>query len=314
MISYAALLATIAPVFLMIGAGWGVRRFGLMDQGAENGLTRLIIYFLYPCLMLHIILGNRALDEPRVLILAPLFGFLITAGGVLIALFTAAWFGIKPGVRRRTFAAVTGVFNYGYIPIPIATLLFDLETVGVLVVFNVGVEIAIWTVALVVMSGQWDRRAWRKLLNPPLITLFIALPLNFLGAGDWMPDFVLKTVGMLGQCAIPLGILLIGVVYYELLKGIKWQEHLNISLGACVLRLAMLPLIILGIAWLLPLPIELKRVMAIQAAMPCGVFTVLLARYFKADTETAIRIAISTTVVGVLLIPFWIKTGLAWLE
>jgi predicted permease len=58
--------------------------------------------------------------------------------------------------------------------------------------------------------------------------------------------------------------------------------------------------------------VELKRVLVIQAAMPSGVFPIVLARHYGGQPLTAVQIVLGTTALGILTIPLWLRVGLAW--
>src|SRR6185436_15582227 len=94
--------------------------------------------------------------------------------------------------------------------LPLALSLFNRETAAVLFVYNLGVEIALWTFGLILLAGANPRKDWRKILNPPLLVIIATLALNFLIGQRQVPQFIHVTAHMLGQCAIPFGVLLIG--------------------------------------------------------------------------------------------------------
>jgi len=72
----------------------------------------------------------------------------------------------------------------------------------------------------------------------------------------------------------------------------------------------VLPLGFIAAAFLFPLPLELKAVMIVQAAMPCAVFPIVLARYFDGSPDVALKVVLSTTVLSLLTIPIWITVGM----
>jgi predicted permease len=79
-----------------------------------------------------------------------------------------------------------------------------------------------------------------------------------------------------------------------------------------VVRLGIFPVLILAAAKWLPLSIELKRVLVVQAAMPAGVMPIIIARHYGGQPLTAVQIVLGTTVLALLTIPLWLKAGLAW--
>ena len=64
---------------------------------------------------------------------------------------------------------------------------------------------------------------------------------------------------------------------------------------------------------MLPFSTEIKRVLVVQAAMPAGVFPIVLARMYGGDPATAVRIVAGTTLLSLVTIPLWIRWGMAWL-
>jgi len=67
-------------------------------------------------------------------------------------------------------------------------------------------------------------------------------------------------------------------------------------------------------AWLLPVPETVRHVMYVQAAMPCGIFSIVIARHFDVSPLTAMRVAVTTIVLGLATIPLWLQVGARWLE
>lgn len=319
--SYLALLASVAPVFLIIAAGYAMRRAGWLTAEADASLMRVIVNLLFPCLIFDTILGNRALEKAGNLLLAPAVGFATVALGYAVAFWAAPCFGLRESRARRTFAFTTGIYNYGYVPLPLIAKLFDPQTTAVLFIHNVGVETALWTAGIALLRGMPDaespRASWavrtRKILNAPVIAILIAIAMHFTGARAWMPVIATSAIHSLGAAAIPLGLILTGATFADQMRDLSARGSGAVSLGAALLRLGLLPVLMLAIAQWLPCPIELRRVILIQAAMPCAVIPVLLTKHFGGDPAMAMRIVLVTSAVGLLTIPLWLQVGIQWL-
>jgi len=306
---FLTVLAAALPVFCLACTGVILRRTQWLTAEADASLMRVVINVLTPALVLHVVLGNAALRKPENLFLAPLLGFLEVAIGVGVAWLFRRRTGLTSERSQRTFAAQTGIQNYGYVPLPLVLTLFPGDTAGVLFVHNLGVDIALWTVCLVAL-GHGSLREWRHLLNPPILSILIAVGLNVLGAQYWMPKFMLTTAEMLGACAFPLGIILIGATMADSFAELRRHFDLRTVAWASLLRVGLLPVFILGLAWVLPVGRELKQVMLVQAAMPVAVFPIVLARLYGGDPLTAVRIVVGTSLLGFITIPLWLKLGL----
>jgi len=317
--TYATLLGAVTPVFIVILAGFAIRRAGWLTAEADTSLMRLVVNLLFPCLILDNILGNPAVEQLGNVILAPLAGAATTLLGFGVCWLVAPLLGMREPRARRTFAFTVGLYNYGYIPLPLIQKLFPQPTVGILLVHNVGVETALWTAGLALISGgaaaggeARQSSRWRRVLNVPTIAILTALTLHFLGARLWMPAVALSAVHQIGQAAIPMGLLLTGATFCDQIRFLSWKHSVADSVGAAVLRLALLPLCMLALAKWLPCPLELRRVMVVQAAMPCAVIPVLLAKHYGGDPALALRIILTTSLLGLLTIPFWLQFGLKW--
>ncbi|MGF1483847.1 MAG: AEC family transporter [Opitutales bacterium] len=312
MLSFETLFLTIVPVFLLVAVGTAARGAGILPHEAEKGLTKLLIYALYPSFILTNIVGNEALGELATLWVAPVLGFVSIAGGMAIGWGIGWLFRMEPLVRR-TFAFCMGIFNYGYMAIPVTKAVFPGEgTLGLLLIFNVGVDFAIWTVGIVLLTGGWQRGSLKRVINGPLIAMVIGLGLNFAGLGNALPGWLLQTLQALGGCAIPFGIVLIGAAFYDEARSANWLSGVRVSILGVLTKLGLAPVLLLGMAWLLPLTQELKNVLLVQAAMPCGIFPIVLARHYNGDGSTATRLVVLTTMVGLVSIPLWLKAGYGW--
>lgn len=310
--TYGQLLILILPVFAMIALGVVLRRIHWVEGEAETSLLRLVIYVCFPCLVFESVLSNVELQQPGNLLGAPLVGFGTTVASIGIAWLAGRSLGLTIGTGLRTFALAAGLGNYGYLPLPIMTGLFGPESRGLLLVHNVGVEFALWTVGVIVLSGLSIREGWRKLLSPMVLTLLGAVLINLTGLGPRVPVMVMEFVGALAACAVPLGLLMTGANLANYLGEPKALFEPRVSLGSAALRLAILPLAFLALARWLPVPLELKRVIVVQGAMPAAVIPIILAQHYGGRPLTAVQIVLGTTALGVLLTPLWLRAGFAW--
>lgn len=310
--TYFQLLLLVVPVFALIGVGVVVRRLHWIEGEAEASLIRLVVNVCYPCLIFESVAGNAALRSPGNILLPPLVGFAVTWFGIRAGLLVAQGIGLHVGSGLRTFALAVGIANYGYLPLPIMAAIWGAESQGVLLVHNVGVEIAIWTVGVLVLSGQSLREGWRKLVSPIVITLGLAVAANLSGLTPLLPTVATSTIHALAVCAIPLGLIMTGVNLAQYLHEPSELFDPKVSVAAMVLRLGVLPILILTLAKFLPCSLELKRVLVVQAAMPTAVIPIIIAKLYGGHPRTAVQIVLGTTALGILVIPLWLRAGIEW--
>lgn len=307
---YLNLLLIIAPVFCVIGAGLFLRMRSILVPEVEKGIITLVVKFLYPCLILQAMIRADSFKESPDSLIAPLVGFLTVVIGFLIARLIGNALGMTKGTGLRTFVFSAGIFNYGYIPIPLVEEMFGRNEMAALFLHNVGVEFAIWTVGVAMLAGGSFRDGIRKVGNPMVYALLVGVAINFLGISDNLPAMLTSTLALFAGCAIPLGLLVIGASLYDHLNTDEQVWHLKDCSAGVLVRLGVLPLVGLAFVWFAPLSVELKRILVVEAAMPAGMMPIVLAKHYGGRPIVAVRVVFATTIVGILTMPFWIRFGL----
>lgn len=304
----------VLPVFLVLAAGYALRRLGVFTEEGDRSLLGVLVKLFVPCLALDVIVGNEALARPSNWLVPPLAGFAVAAAGYGVCLAAGKLFLRGPGAAR-TFASVAGLQNYSYIPLPLCQALFDREVVGVLFAFNLGIDVAMWTLGVAILPGGRVENQWRRIFfNPPILAVVAALALNAVGAGAWFPKSLDAALHMLGLCAVPTGLLVTGAVLADHIKPRILRTGWEATLLGIVLRLGFLPALILTAAVLLPVDPALKKVLVVQSAMPAAVFPIILAKMHGGDMPVALRVVLGTSLPALATIPLWLGWAMRFVE
>lgn len=306
------LVQLVAPVFAVMVAGYAMRKARVLTAEADHSLTRLVVALLTPALALDFIIGNSALARPENWLLPPVLGFCSVLLGVGVARLGARLFGIADEKARRTFVYTACIQNYGYLALPLCKSLFGSDFTGVMFALFVGIDLAFWSIAFWQLTGRAEKGSWRRAINPPIVTIPIAIALNSLGAKDWLPAWIQGTYQFLGACAIPMALILGGALVADHLNRASLRHGGRTFLGAAAVRLLVVPLVMMAAARWLPLDTPLKAVLMIQAAMPAAIFPIVVTRAHDGDMPTALQVVIGTSLAGLVTIPLWLSFGMAW--
>ena len=312
MMSYGELFLAVAPVMALIGLGLLLRRVNWISEAGEDTLLSLIVRVLTPCLIFESVVGRTTVSGVGDVLLPPLAGFVLTSVSLAVAWYVARSLGLTIGHGLRTFALAVGLTNYGYLPLPLMDALFGPDSRAFLFMHNAGVEAAIWTTGVLVVTGESPRAAWRKLLNAPLLALGVALAVKLSGWGGHIPAVAWTFLHALAVCAVPLGLLMTGATFAPHLNDPKQLVNPRVILTAWLLRLGVLPWVFLLAARYAPVSVELKQVLVVQAAMPKAVISVIVARIYGGKPLVAVQIILGTTALAVFTIPAWIRFGLSF--
>ena len=308
------ILVTMLSVTGLLILGGLLRRSHVLKHRHDRPLLKLIIRGLLPALIFGLIAGNKSLRDPVRALTPPLMGFgLIVFGFAVAAMAVRMLRRVHPMSlpAQRTFIFTVGVQNYGYIAAPIAVVLYGMDSLAVLYLHNVGVDLAYWTIGVLIMTGHFSRSTLLRAINPPSVAIVIALITNWTDLADHIPVDVTDAMTFVGKISIPLGLILIGATISDHLREANLRGSFKMVAIAAALRLVLIPTCIVFIAWLLPVAIELKQIMIVQAAMPSGVFAIVMARHYQGDTPTAMRIILATNVMCLFTMPIWLPIGLA---
>ena len=79
---------------------------------------------------------------------------------------------------------------------------------------------------------------------------------------------------------------------------------------AVLVRNVICPLGFVALAMALPVSRELKETLVVQAAMPAGVLTLLLARHHGGSVPVALQVIFGTSAAAIITLPLWIHFGM----
>ncbi|WP_460273118.1 AEC family transporter [Celeribacter sp. ULVN23_4] len=279
-------LEIVAPVFLLalIGFTW-------VKTGHEYRLefvTKLTMTLSVPALIFTALV--KADIEPAALSALSLAS-IVAYGGVTIA----AWGVVKLlGYDSRTYLAPLIFGNTGNLGLPLA--LFAFGEAGLSYAVVVFAVMALWsfTFGVYVTAGGGSLG---KAFKEPLVwaTAFGAL---FLWQGWTLPPFAMNTLSLLGQIAIPLMLITLGVAVARL------HPH---GLGRATLMSLGKVILCSGIAtgaglWFGLDPVPLA-VLVVQIATPVAVTSYMLAEKYGAASDAVAALVVSSTLMSVIYLP-----------
>lgn len=321
---YLQVLGAVLPLFLIMAVGAAVRRLGILDEQADRSMLNLCVHLLLPCLILDHVIASEALRQPGNLLLSPLIGFVATAGSLVLAALAARMWRLEANAAR-TFRFIAGIYNYGYIPVPLVAALYGANALTVLFLFNLGTETAFWIVGFAAFMGHSPLGDWRRVLTTPVRAVIIGVAVNLItarfglrldeatlesAAWGWPVKVVLDAVNVIGLCSIPVALLVIGATLADFWNEFRASAGAGVMALGIVVRNLVCPLAFVLLAMALPVSRELKETLVVQAAMPAGLFPLLLTRHNGGSTAVALQVIFATSAAALITLPLWIHFGM----
>ena len=279
-------LEIVAPVFLLGAVGFLWIRFGF--EYRMQFVTRLSMTLGVPCLIFTALMQTEI--DP--LALTTLSAATLAAyGGVAVACTLLVW---AARLEVRTYLAPIIFGNTGNIGLPLALFAFGAEGLGYAVVVFAIMAVLSFTIGLWLVSGGGNPL---KVVQEPMVaaTLLGAL---FLWQGWQTPVFLTNALELIGQIAIPLMLITLGVAVARLSPG---------RLGRAAVLSVAKAVICIAAAWGAGLWFDLDpvpfAVLVLQVATPVAVTSYLLAEKYGADADAVAGLVVVSTVLSVGLIP-----------
>lgn len=310
---YAASLQALAPLFILILVGYGLKRARLLHAAHVPVMNNLVVSVTMPALVVYGLATAKTLPLAAA---KPVIAMLATEFAIMLAIAALARF-VK--VSRTAFGCMlmVGAFgNTGFLGYPMTLALMKPAFPIAILIDQFGLSVPLYLGAALIGSsyGQLAGAATRL----ELMTRFLRSPLFLavvLGVGcrviPWPIHLLniplIKDVGhTVGQCLVYLGqgtIPLVLLAFGVSLKPVGARSALPEIVIACVMKLVASPIIIWGICRLLNAPVELRSVAVLLAAMPTSVMSSVLCAQNGLDGETAVSVVFITTVISFVSVP-----------
>lgn len=304
------IVTSVLPVYLIIITGLLMRRTGVIRKEHDQGIMRVVYTVMLPAFILDKILGAEILRSGSVVLSSVALGFSLIITGTLLGLVVGRLLGLERGTGMRTFALSAGSQNFGFTAAPVVEILWSSSALAILFVHNIGVEIALWSFGVMLMSGERGI-CWRKIFNGPIIAVSCGLLAVFFGVDHLVAGPVRKALSMIGIGAFPIAILITGCVIMDLITEEK--PNPKIIFGGVLVRMVLSPIIFLCAAKFLPIATELRQVLVVQASMPAAMLPIMLARMYGGRPAIAVQIVVFTTALSLVTLPWIITIGCRWI-
>lgn len=289
------------PVFALLLAGAGMRRFGFPGDGFWQPAERLTYYFLFPALLIHS-LGQASLSghESLVLMLAVL---------LLLGVGTLACYALRHFLQLQN-AAFTSFYQGSvrfntFVALAVCSAQFGTAGVALAAVVAAVMIPSLNLLCVLVFAHNADRQPTlggvlkTLLTNPLILASVLGVGINLAGG---LPALMQPFFVLLSQMALPLGLLSVGAA----LNLSALRRSGRGMLFSILIKLFLFPLFAALIAWLLGLSSLAAGVFIIFATIPTATSAYILSRQLGGDAPLMAAIITAQTLLSMLTIPVWL--------
>ncbi len=279
-------LEIVAPVFLLAAIGVGWVRAGF--EYPVGFVTRMGINLAVPCLVFTALMKSPI--DPQALAtlsLAALAAHVAIALGIAILLWIV-------GHSQRTYLAPLTFGNTGNLGLPLVLFAFGEAGLSYGVVVLAVTSVLSFSIGLWVVAGGGSVG---KVVKQPIVIATL-LGAAFAWQGWQTPQVLTNALELVGQMAIPLMLITLGVAVARLKPAGLWRATL---LSAAKLALCLI------IGWAVARAFGLTGsafgVLVLQMATPVGVSSYLLAEKYSNDSQAVAGLVLVSTLMSVAAMP-----------
>ncbi len=310
------------PLILMTLAGYALSRLKWVDAPFNRQLSLVMLNVFYPCLIVSSIVRNFTLETLLRNWMMPAGTVFILVTGWLVGLATLPLLKRQTEATRRCYHFICLMNNYSFLPILMGAALWGEKAVALVIFSGLGSELCVWTLGVKALTGQkLDRAFLRNLVSVPMVALMFSFAVLAVRSAceryGCVPDAaslpgellktLLETCRMAGGATIPASALICGARIAMLHPGKIFSP---LMAGTCALRLVVIPALCIAGLSLVPLPLDVRRVLILISVMPAAMASVTLAEAFRGDAEFSAAAILTTHVLCLVTIPVWLSLAL----
>lgn len=297
----------LSTVFLISIIGAFLAKRDILARIAVKGLTNLLIDVCVPAFIFYKVIKN--FDS------ATLFSYwqvlawaviMLAGGGILALLFIAL---DKNAIaHKKQFLAMNIFNNCGYLPISLVAVLFNpimaeklyLYIFVVMLVWNP----LMWTIGVWLMGGPGlDKGKLKNILNPPLAAIILGYLFAITGIKPFMPDFFMRMLKLLGDCTVPLLMIVLGATLAQMPFDLtKFKRPIFYLVFG---RLIILPGLALIIVAMLHLETTLAALIVLQASMPTAATLPIISLKIDKESNFVTQSVLTSYIISIFTIPLF---------
>ena len=268
-----------------------------------SSLSAILVYVCSPCMVV-----SSFMETKRSLYnISQIMLFFVVALAIQ-AVLTFVLYGLFKkkfqDVKYRMLTVSFGLGNAGFFGIPIIKALLPghPEVACFACVYIVGMNMLTFTIGAYCLTGDKKRMTLKKaFLNPPFISLIVALIMYALNAQSVMPTLLADALSLLSKTTTPLCMIILGIRLASVsFKKLFSRLYVYII---CACKLLIFPFACLAIVYFLPLDPIFKAAMFILGGTPCAAVMLNIAEMYDGETELAANCVLLSTLLCVFTIP-----------
>ncbi len=311
-------------LFSLMAIGYGAMKRSWINETQNQGLGNVLINIAFPCLLFASIInvnieGELLRDFLKAGILSFIFYALFCFLGGIYAKVAGLPVEHHAMVKMSMFTS-----NNSFMGFPIVLAFFGQQGFILMVANNIamafmtfGYGISMLKKSRRLLEGRDDSKKntvlmWmQQIFNPIIISVFLALVVNFMGLAKFISPPLFSLLSMLGDLTTPLSMIYIGATLAT--SPLKDLARDRAAFGVSLTRLLLFSATIFGILWFLPVSVLIKQILFLVYVLPSAAVIPALTEKYGVGHKEAVNIVVLSTLFSLITSPSGVYIALNFL-
>ncbi|MDO4554208.1 MAG: AEC family transporter [Lachnospiraceae bacterium] len=289
-------------LFAMILVGYFCYKKELITDEVQPKLSYLTVNLFNPFLVISSI-TDKSVDKSMELVLENillvflLFGIWIVLSPLLVRILRV------PKEKRPLYGLMNVFSNLGFMGLPLISGLYGKGATIYVSFYMLMYNVLLYTYGIYVAGKNSPKEnvsfQWKKIINPGFIFSLLAILIFFLQIP--IPSAVGTFVSYMGNAAVPLSMILIGVFMARIdFKTLFTNVRIYFF---CLLKLIVIPILLTLLLRNLNFDKTVLGIFVIMTGMPVGTLVVLLADEYEIGGNDGVQGIILSTLFSLITLP-----------
>jgi malonate transporter and related proteins len=296
-------IESLVAVFALIGLGWALRQFNIVNASQWPAVERLTYLVLFPAVIIQTLGSAKLAGVPFAALAITLVTTILIMSAIVLALRALLI------ARGMTGPAYTSVFQgalrwNSFVALALAGALLGSPGLALMAVAIVAMVpllnvLCVWVLSRHASGGPVRPAAMAKAIasNPFIWSSAIGLVLN--PAYAMVPNALVLGLDVLSRSGLAVGLLVVGSGLELARLARPGLPHIT----AIVIKLLLMPAVVIMCSSIFGLTGNARTIAIVTAAMPTASAAYILARQMGGDAELMAEITTMQTLLALVTIP-----------
>jgi predicted permease len=298
-------ISGVLVILVMVAVGYILTERGWFDDKSAKLVSRLVTQIALPAYMVTTIMKDFTADQLKTLL--PDLRYPVISMLILFAFSFVVMRVMR--IKQEHAGLFSSMFfnsNTVFVGLPINLALFGDKSLPYVLVYYMANTTFFWTLGVWLIQRDGMGKAkinvletLKKIFSPPLLGFMLGIVLVVLHVK--LPPFLVSDLTYIGGLTIPLSMFFIGIAVSN--AGISRMRLTNDSIGILLGRFIFAPALMALLVIPSSMPMLMKQVFILQAAMPVMTNAPVVSKLYDADADYAAIMVTETTLMSIIVVP-----------